>query len=465
MGETEKVITEEILQEAKIRFLNYNPYDKQLDLHDSGVHCRERILSAGNQCGKTYCLAHETAFHLTGVYPSWWQGKKFSKPVYGWMAGVTNESTRDILQYKLFGDFKNDFEGGILHASYIKSYTVARGVSNLLDTVIVKHKLGESRIQLKSYEKGREKWQGASLDFIWFDEEPPMDIYMEGLSRTNATGGITYLSFTPLKGMTDVVLRFFKEEHKDRKLVLMGLNDVDHFPPEQKEKMIESYPKHERKARLEGIPTMGSGRIYPFVREDIECQTPELRDYWVRIAGMDLGWDHPTAIVWIAWDRDRDIIYLYDCYKKRETTIGEHSLVIRQKGEWIPMAWPHDALKHDSKSGEQLAQQYRDLGVNMLPHRACFEDNTNGVEAGIHDIVERMKTGRFKVDENLSEWWEEFELYHRDDGKIVKERDDLMDATRYAIMMLRYAQKEPKEFEEYDHDIYNDFTRSEVTGY
>jgi phage terminase large subunit-like protein len=41
---------------------------------------------------------------------------------------------------------------------------------------------------------------------VWFDEEPPPDIYSEGLTRTNATGGITMITFTPLLGMSEVVL-------------------------------------------------------------------------------------------------------------------------------------------------------------------------------------------------------------------------------------------------------------------
>ena len=120
-----------------------------------------------------------------------------------------------------------------------------------------------------------------------------------------------------------------------------------------------------------------------------------------------------------------------------------HAASIKPWGEWIPCAWPHDGLQHDKGSGEQLASLYADQGLNTLPERATFEDGGNGVEAGVIEMLDRMQTGRFKVFSHLKEWFDEFRLYHRKDGKIVKERDDLLSATRYALMMKRFADSEP----------------------
>jgi hypothetical protein len=115
------------------------------------------------------------------------------------------------------------------------------------------------------------------------------------------------------------------------------------------------------------------------------------------------------------------------------------SASIRPWAAWLPYAWPHDGLQHDKGSGEQLAKQYRDQGLKMLGQRATFEDGTNGVEAGIAEMFDRMQTGRLKVFSNLNDWWEEFRMYHRKEGLIVKQSDDLMAATRYAVMMRRFA--------------------------
>ena len=121
-----------------------------------------------------------------------------------------------------------------------------------------------------------------------------------------------------------------------------------------------------------------------------------------------------------------------------------HAAAIRAWGtEWVPIAWPHDGLAADKGSGEELAAQYRGQHLNMLPERATFPDGGSGVEAGLMEMLDRMQTGRLKVFTHLNDWFEEFRLYHRKDGKVVKEHDDLMAATRYALMMLRFATTEP----------------------
>jgi hypothetical protein len=167
--------------------------------------------------------------------------------------------------------------------------------------------------------------------------------------------------------------------------------------------------------------------------------------YWPRIAGLDFGWDHPTAAAWLAWDRDQDCVYVTDCYRRSEASVPQHASVLRAKGAWIPVAWPHDG-NNDTAAGPQLARQYRDCDVNMRSENAKFPETAErgapartSVEAGISEMLNRMETGRFKVFSNLNDWFEEFRLYHRKDGKIVKERDDVISATRYALMDLRFA--------------------------
>ncbi len=432
------------LEEAKKNFWLYEPYPKQQEFHNLGETKRERAFFAGNQLGKTLSLGHEIAFHLTGVYPDWWKGRKFTKPIEAWAAGVTNLSTRDIIQAKLFGNIKDeDNIGGIIHKSYILDFTSARSVADALDTVFIKHiSGGKSMLQLKSYEQGREKWQGTAKHLVWFDEEPPEDIYIEGLARTNSTKGMVMLSFTPLKGLSNVVLRFWKEVREDCGLVMMGIKDALHYDEKQKKIIIDSYPAFEKEARSNGVPSLGSGRIFPIPSEQIMTDIVNIPSHWARIVGLDFGWDHPTAVVWAAWDRDTDTVYIYDCYKQERKEVSWHARAIRAKGEWIPVAWPHDGLQHDKGSGTPLAELYRKEKVNMLNERASFDDGSNSVEAGIAMMLERMEKGQLKIAAHLKDWWDEFEIYHRDNGKIVKERDDIMAATRYALMMLRFAKLE-----------------------
>ncbi len=227
-----------------------------------------------------------------------------------------------------------------------------------------------------------------------------------------------------------------------RVVVSMTIDDVDHYTAEDKARIIASYPAHERDARAKGIPTMGSGRVFPVAEDLIKVAPLAIPKHWAQINGLDFGWDHPFAAVNLAWDRDADCVYVCKAYRQKEATPVIHSASIKPWGQWIPCAWPHDGYQHDKGSGDQLKELYRAQGLNMLAEHATHREGGFGIEAGIMDMLERMQTGRFKVFENLVEWFEEFRLYHRVDGKIVKERDDLMSASRIGLMMLRYAEVE-----------------------
>jgi phage terminase large subunit-like protein len=439
-----QIIEELERRERENRLARYTPYPKQREFHSAGVN-RERLFMAGNQLGKTWAGGYEAAFHATGKYPDWWAGKRFDRPTKAWVAGVTGESTRDNPQRVLLGEVGALGTGTIPKADIVGT-SAARGINGLVDTVRIKHVSGgESLIAFKTYEKGREKWQGETLHWVWFDEEPPLDIYVEGLTRTNVTGGITFITFTPLLGMSDTVMRFIGEKTKSpgTHVTSMTIEDAEHYTPEQRAAIVASYPAHEREARAKGIPMLGSGRIFPIAQEALEEGDIEIPAHWPRICGLDFGWDHPFAAVWLAWDRDTDTVHVYEAYRASQESANVHAPAVRSKGDWIPVAWPHDGLQHDKGSGEQLAEIFRKAGVNMLPERATFPDGTNGVEAGVMDMLTRMETNRFKVNRRLTEWFEEFRMYHREDGKIVKERDDLLSATRYAIMSLRYAATKP----------------------
>ena len=214
-----KILEQEIAhRKARNRLRDYAPYPKQAEFHEAGARYRERLFLAGNRVGKTQGGAAEVAIHLSGRYPPWWVGKRFTKPIRAWAAGVTGESTRDVVQAKLIGppDHRSEWGTGFIpHASLeLGRIATGRGIAGAIDMCPVRHHDAEGRfdgwssLAFKSYERGREKWQGAALEVIWFDEEPPMDVYIEGLTRTNETGGCVLLTCTPLMGMSDVMRRF-----------------------------------------------------------------------------------------------------------------------------------------------------------------------------------------------------------------------------------------------------------------
>ena len=435
---------------SKRKLALYQPYDKQVEFHAQGATKRERMLSAGNQQGKTLAGSMELAMHLTGRYPPWWRGRRYTHPIRAWVAGISNEQTRDNAQRMLYGPLEAPDTGSV-PAEDILDIKWTKGISDFLDTMLIQHTSGgKSYCSFKSYEQGRLKFQGPSLHEVWCDEEPPLDIYTECLARLTATGGGIFITFTPLLGMTEVCGFFFPEPNADsRGLVRMEIEDALHIPAAQREAIISAYPPHEREARTRGIPMLGSGRVFPISEERIVCDPIEIPAWWRRLVGMDFGWDHPTAAVWLAHNPGSGVVYVTEEYKAKEETPVVHASAIRTlsgvpggEAMWMPVAWPHDA--HKQEGGVPLALQYREQGVAMLPEHAKWPNGAISVEPGIMLMLDKMKTGKLRVFSTCRKWFDEFRTYHRKEGKIVKINDDLMSATRYGLMMLACARTEPE---------------------
>ena len=225
-------------------------------------------------------------------------------------------------------------------------------------------------------------------------------------------------------------------------------DDVPHLTEKQKKALWDAIPAHQRKARAQGLPVLGSGVIFPVDEETIACDAIKVPVHWPRLGAMDFGWDHPFAAVELAHDTEVDVVYVTKAYRASQETPIIHVRQIRTwGGDWLPWAWPHDGLQHSKDSGEPLSKQYKSNGLNMLGSHAQFPDGSTGVEAGLFEMLERMQTGRLKVFRHLNDWFEELRIYHRKEGKVVKLKDDLMSATRYGVMMLRKAECEPRLFQ------------------
>ncbi len=199
-------------------------YPKHMEFFEAGAKYRERCALAANRIGKTFGMGgYEIACHLIGWYPDWWIGRRFSRPVRAWVAGKNGETTRDILQKELLGEVQDGTRktvsgDGIIPGEKVdqKSMTWKSGVPNLIDTVKIKHSSGgKSVLGFKSYHQGRGSFEGTAQDVIWLDEECPADVYGECIIRTATTNGIVMLTFTPLEGLTDVVLMFLPQMSLD----------------------------------------------------------------------------------------------------------------------------------------------------------------------------------------------------------------------------------------------------------
>ena len=427
---------------------NYIPYEYQEKFHNTDEP--QRLLMAGNRVGKSMCGAMEMAYHLTGKYPKWWNGRKFVKPIRAWVGGVSNETTRDVCQKELLGQPDDPAARGTgsIPAELIGETVRKPGVPNAVNSLVVKHVTGgNSRLAFKAYEMGKEKWMGEAVDVVWLDEEPPTSIYSQALTRTADRGGIVFMTFTPESGMTETVAQFVNNLKKGQALLQATWDDAPHMTKEVRDQILQALPPHERKMREKGIPQLGSGLVFPIAEDDIVCDPIDIPTHWPRLCGLDFGWDHPTAAVWIAWDRDSDIAYVYDSYSMRQEAVPIHASAIKSRGNWIPVIWPMDGRQADKGSGKSLTEQYRTEGLNMTrehftnPPSQGQKDGTGGVsvEAGIMEIYTRMQTKRLQIFRNQSKLLEELRMYHRKDGKIVPVHDDVISAMRYCVMSLRKA--------------------------
>lgn len=188
-------------------------YPKHTEFFAAGAVHQERAFIAGNRVGKTTAAAYEATLHLTGDYPKWWEGRRFDRPTTGWAAGEDAKTVRETVQLMLLG--APGLHGtGMIPKRRLSGTTARGGIPDAVDTATIEHVSGgSSRLVLKSYDQKREAFQGAKVDLVWFDEEPPLSVYMEGLTRTMATvpgdaNGLVMCTFTPLKGLSDVVLLY-----------------------------------------------------------------------------------------------------------------------------------------------------------------------------------------------------------------------------------------------------------------
>lgn len=424
-------------------------YPKHMEFFAAGQKERVRLLMAANRIGKTLAAGSEMTHHLRGKYPDWWPGKRFTKPVSAWAGGDTGKTVRDIVQSKLMGP-PGAIGTGLIPAADILKTTPKSGVPGAFDSVVVRSTYGESILYFKSYDQKRESFQGTEQDVIMLDEEPPLDVQNECLLRIMPTGGfqggMMMLPFTPLRGLTPLILHL-----RDVGTWEIGItwDDVPHLTEEDKAEILRDTPQHLRASRSKGVPLLGSGAIFTIPEEQITVAPFILPRHWKHIGGLDFGIDHPFAATDVVHDPDADVLYVTKEYRVKGAAAPIHASALRAWGEWLPWAWPADGLQTEKGSGEQLAQIYRNERLNLLPEFARFpetgDDNERetsrvSVEAGLFDMATRMETGRWKVFSTCPQWLEEYRQYHRDEkGKIVKLMDDLISASRYAMMMVRFA--------------------------
>lgn len=413
-------------------------YPQHLEFFKLGAVCNTRCFMAANRVGKTEGGGgYELTLHLTGRYPWWWPGRRFEHPIDAWAAGDTKETVRDIIQLKLMGP-ENEPGTGLIPGDDIVRMVKRPNSGGALDFVEVRHSSGGiSRLGFKSYDQGRKAFQGTEKHVVWLDEEADEGVRAECAMRLMTTNGMLIETFTPLRGLTPIVLKYLGEDaetppgrvgrNEDRGIVMAGWDDVPHLTEEAKRKMLAESETHLRDARSKGIPNLGSGAIYPVPEDQIVVDDFDLPDHWPRAYGLDVGWNC-TAATFGALDRDADVLYLYSQHYMGQQEPSSHVAAINGRGKWIPGTIDPASRGRSQIDGEQLLKAYRDLGLDLTP-----ADNSR--ESGLYMVHQRLATGRLKVFRTMKQWLAEYRIYRRDEkGHVVKEKDHAMDATRYLVV-------------------------------
>ena len=293
-----QIAEERLRRQSRRKILNYYPdtgrlrrelYVKHLGYFEAGARYRERLFLSANRVGKTEGVGlYELTLHLTGQYPDWWVGRRFDRAITAWAAGDTGKTVREILQSKLLGPLES-MGTGLIPGDAIERVTRSSGVADAVDTIFVKHVAGGvSSCTLKSYDQRRESFQGTERDVILLDEEPPLDVYTECLLRTMTNNGMLMLTFTPLMGVSEVVMAFLpggkldgdNEVAPGKYVCTATWDDAPHLSEEVKKELWDAIPPFQRDARSKGVPQLGSGAIYPVPESEFTVDDFEIPGHW-----------------------------------------------------------------------------------------------------------------------------------------------------------------------------------------
>lgn len=411
---------------------------------------QQTMLMAANRSGKTMSAGYHFGVDLTGDYPDWWKGETFRHPVDCVALGVDNMQLKDVVQAELFGDvIDKQFTGGWVHPSEIVNVEWSPQTVALARRVTLRSKFGTSHVTLRSYTQSKTgqatlSFAGTSKDIIWVDECPPDQLVGQLVMRTmtgrKGKGGVIRYTMTPELGVTKLV-HSFMDERDDRIQNLIGpvtWDQCPHLSSEQKSAYLAGVPEHERDMRSKGIPFFGSGLVYPISESRVTCDPFQLSDMpWVKVLrAIDLGIGHPTALVWLAYDPEFDIIYCVKDYAQKGEAAAIHAAAANSFMPNAPVVFPPDIDQTEKGSGKTVRKWYAEAGLKST---IDFQnpDGSRYVEPGIMEINERLRTDRLKIFSNCQHVLREMRMYHRKEGKLVKQDDDVLDALRYGVQMVK----------------------------
>ena len=410
---------------------------KQLAFHKCKK--KNRWVFGGNRSGKTECGAVETVYMARGVHPF----RENKDNVFGWVVSLSQQVQRDVAQLKILH---------YLNPSWIEDVTMLSGKKDslkygVIDQIRVKNVFGGiSVIGFKSCDQGREKFQGSSLDFVWFDEEPPQDVYEECRMRVLDKKGDIFGTMTPLKGLTFIHDEIYlnKKNNKEVWYEFMEWADNPYLDKEEVCTLTESLSDDQLESRRYGRFKHSSGLVYPEFDENVHVlKNPfNIPKEWQDTISIDPGFNNPLSAHWYCVDYDGNVYVVAESYEAGKD-VAYHSEKIHQISNQL--GWKRDsrgrlnalidsAANQRTLSGSKsVTELFYDYGIIANPK--VNKDTFSGIQRVKQFLKINNGKPKIYIFPSCVNLIRELKSYRWGEGESpIKKDDHSLDELRYYIM-------------------------------
>ncbi|MBO4323658.1 MAG: terminase family protein [Clostridia bacterium] len=412
---------------------------KQLEFHK--CQKRNRWVFGGNRCGKTECGAVESIYMARGIHPY----RENRKDVFGWVVSLSREVQRDVAQKKILHYLPKEWIADVIMSSGRKDDPE----SGIVDQIKIKNVFGGfSVIGFKSCDQGREKFQGSSLDFVWFDEEPPEDIYRECKMRVFDKEGDIFGTMTPLKGLTFIYDEIYLNRAQSKEVWCEFVEWADNpfLSSKEIDALTSTMSEDELVSRRYGQFKSLYGPVYPEFDENVHVidEFP-LPPEWQATLSIDPGLNNPLSCHWYAVDYD-DIVYVVAEHFLAGKDVGYHAEAIKKISE--ELGWKKDAKGRicsliDSAANQKTLASSKSVTELFCEHGILVDPRVDkDLFAGIARVKEYLKEKKLYIFRNCVNLIRELKNYRWSSGDIPKKTDDhALDELRYFLMSRPRGEK------------------------
>lgn len=415
-----------------------------------------RGILAANRVGKTVSTCVELAYHLTGRYPTDWPGRRWSAPVDAMIAGEGWGQVAKVVQNELMGT--PDVRGGDLGTGCIPRHCIIQESmrsegANVMSVEIRHESGGSSRLTFANYTQEVRQLQGLKLDIAVFDEQPPDDFFSEVVTRTATTQGMVMCSFTPLKGLTGLVSRFWNRE-TGYDFVRVSWDDVPELDPwgepflleATRQQLSRDYLPYEREARMQGRPVMGQGAVFALPNWPTYNTLPTNHTSLQRVISLDLGLIRDSTVIsFLFWDPLEQRAWLHRQISMQgqdeANPVNWAQHLMRPEVWGTPIVLPADASQPGryTMSPASVRETLEGYGLNVWPRPIQNPPDlagriTNHRSFGVNVMRQWLEAGTLQINENCQAFLREAQNYHVDEQGRFSDPDDHIDSCRYGIL-------------------------------